>query len=54
MIRGARERGLDVTTEAYPYTASASLIESPLFDGLVRPAGGGLRAPAVGSRPGSG
>lgn len=33
MIRGARERGLDVTTEAYPYTASASLIESPLFDG---------------------
>ena len=33
MIRGAREQGLDVTTEAYPYTASASLIESPLFDG---------------------
>ena len=33
MIRGARERGVDVTTEAYPYTASASLIESPLFDG---------------------
>ena len=33
MVRGARERGLDVTTEAYPYTASASLIESPLFDG---------------------
>ncbi len=33
MIRGARERGIDVTTEAYPYTASASLIESPLFDG---------------------
>ena len=33
MIRGARERGLDVSTEAYPYTASASLIESPLFDG---------------------
>ncbi len=32
MIRGARARGLDVTTEAYPYTASASLIESPLFD----------------------
>ncbi len=39
MIRGARERGIDVTTEAYPYTASASLIESPLFDGWVdRPA----------------
>ena len=35
MIRGARERGMDVTTEAYPYTASASLIESPLFDGWV-------------------
>ena len=33
MIRGAQEQGLDVTTEAYPYTASASLIESPLFDG---------------------
>ena len=33
MIRGAREQGLDVSTEAYPYTASASLIESPLFDG---------------------
>ena len=32
LIRGARERGVDVTTEAYPYTASASLIESPLFD----------------------
>ena len=35
MMRGARERGIDVTTEAYPYTASASLIESPLFDGWV-------------------
>ena len=33
LIRGARVRGVDVTTEAYPYTASASLIESPLFDG---------------------
>lgn len=32
MIRGARERGLDVTTEAYPYTASSTLIESALFD----------------------
>ena len=38
MIRGARDRGVDVTTESYPYTASASLIESPLFDGwLDRP-----------------
>ena len=33
LIRGARSRGVDVTTEAYPYTASASLIESALFDG---------------------
>lgn len=32
MIRGARERGADVTTEAYPYTASATYIESALFD----------------------
>ena len=33
MIRGARARGVDVTTEAYPYTAGASRIESALFDG---------------------
>ena len=32
MIRGARERGLDVTTEAYPYTAGSTLIQSALFD----------------------
>jgi len=32
LIRGARERGLDVTTEAYPYTASSTRIESALFD----------------------
>jgi N-acyl-D-aspartate/D-glutamate deacylase len=32
MIRGARERGMDVTTEAYPYTAGSTLIESALFD----------------------
>ncbi len=32
MIRGARARGLDVTTEAYPYTAGSTLIESALFD----------------------
>ncbi len=32
MIRGARERGVDVTTEAYPYTASSTFIESALFD----------------------
>ncbi len=32
MIRGARGQGLDITTEAYPYTASATFIESALFD----------------------
>ena len=35
MIRGARERGVDVTTEAYPYTASSTFIESALFDSWV-------------------
>ena len=39
LVRGAKARGIDVTTEAYPYTASASLIESALFDRWVnRPA----------------
>ena len=33
LIRGAQAGGVDVTTEAYPYTASASRIESPMFDG---------------------
>jgi amidohydrolase family protein len=32
MIRGARARGLDVTTEAYPYDGGMSLIESSLYD----------------------
>jgi len=32
MIRSARGRGVDVTTEAYPYTASATHIESAFFD----------------------
>ena len=32
MIRGARDGGLDVTTEAYPYTAGSTFIESALFD----------------------
>jgi len=32
MIRGAQERGIDITTEAYPYTASSTRIESALFD----------------------
>lgn len=32
MILGARERGLDITTEAYPYTAGSTRLESALFD----------------------
>ena len=32
MVRGAREWGVDVTTEAYPYTASSTFIESALLD----------------------
>lgn len=32
MIEGARARSLDVTTEAYPYIAAHSRIESALFD----------------------
>jgi N-acyl-D-aspartate/D-glutamate deacylase len=32
MIRGMRERGVDVTTEAYPYTAGSTRLESALFD----------------------
>ena len=31
-IRAARERGLDVTTEVYPYTASSTYLESAMFD----------------------
>ena len=32
MIAGARARGLDVTTEAYPYTVAMTFINSALFD----------------------
>jgi dihydroorotase len=32
MIEGARERGLDVTTEMYPYTAGMTDISSAVFD----------------------
>jgi N-acyl-D-aspartate/D-glutamate deacylase len=32
MIRGARARGLDVTTEAYPYDHGTTLIQSAPFD----------------------
>jgi len=33
MIEGAVKHGIDVTTEMYPYTASATRIESALYDG---------------------
>lgn len=33
MIEAARARGLDVTTETYPYTASMTAIDSAPFDG---------------------
>ncbi|MGH8130832.1 MAG: amidohydrolase family protein, partial [Steroidobacteraceae bacterium] len=32
MMAGARERGLDVTTEAYPYTVAMTLINSAYFN----------------------
>ena len=32
LIRGARGRGVDVSTEAYPYTAGSTRIESASFD----------------------
>jgi dihydroorotase len=32
LIRAARSQGIDVTTEAYPYTAGSTRIESALFD----------------------
>src|SRR5579864_727801 len=32
MIAGARRRGLDVTTEAYPYTAGMTDLSSAIFD----------------------
>jgi N-acyl-D-aspartate/D-glutamate deacylase len=32
MVEGARARGLDVTTEAYPYNAASTAIESAVFD----------------------
>ncbi|MBM3767319.1 MAG: amidohydrolase family protein [Acidobacteria bacterium] len=32
MIAAARKRGIDITTEAYPYTAGSTFIESALFD----------------------
>lgn len=32
MVRGARGRGLDVTTEAYPYIAGMTRLDSAIFD----------------------
>ena len=32
LINGARSRGLDVTTEAYPYPAGATMLQSAIFD----------------------
>ena len=32
LIKGARDAGLDVTTEAYPYTAASAGISSAIFD----------------------
>jgi dihydroorotase len=32
IIEGARRRGVDVTTEAYPYTAGSTSLESAIFD----------------------
>ena len=32
MIAAARKRGIDITTEAYPYTAGSTFLESALFE----------------------
>jgi N-acyl-D-aspartate/D-glutamate deacylase len=32
MVRGSQSRGLDVTTECYPYTAGSTNLESAIFD----------------------
>jgi dihydroorotase len=32
LIGAARQRGLDITTEAYPYTAASTYLESTMFD----------------------
>lgn len=32
LINGARAQGVDVTTEAYPYTAGATFLQSAIFD----------------------
>jgi N-acyl-D-aspartate/D-glutamate deacylase len=54
MIAGARARGLDVTTEAYPYTAGMTQINSAVFDpGWQQRLGisyDGIALPATGER----
>jgi dihydroorotase len=32
MVEGAQKRGLDVTTECYPYTAGSTYLQSSIFD----------------------
>jgi N-acyl-D-aspartate/D-glutamate deacylase len=32
MVEGAKERGIDVTTECYPYTAGSTYLQSAVFD----------------------
>lgn len=32
MVQSAQERGLDITTEVYPYTAASTSLESAIFD----------------------
>ena len=54
LIAGARARGLDVTTEAYPYVAGMTAVNSALFDGTWREKLGidydALRLPDTGER----
>ena len=42
MIHGAHERGLDVTTEAYPYTAGMTDLSSAIFDEAWQARQGGI------------
>jgi N-acyl-D-aspartate/D-glutamate deacylase len=39
MINAARARGVDVTTEAYPYTASSTRLQSALYDRALETSG---------------
>ena len=53
LVEGARQRGLDVTTEAYPYSAGMTRIESALLDQF-EGATDEFAAPLNGCRPASG